>query len=101
MEVHSVVGSGSEFAITVPLVAMQPMVQKPRMLEPVPSANAADGLAVVIDDDPMVLLALKTLLEEWGWRVIAAPCLQTAVDRLDEEDASPRLVCRTTVWKVI
>ena len=68
------------------------MAQKPQMLEPVPSANAAGGLALVIDDDPMVLLALQTLLEEWGWRVIAAPCLQTAVDRLDEEDASPRLV---------
>jgi two-component system, sensor histidine kinase len=62
------------------------------MLEPVPSANAAGSLALVIDDDWMVLLALQTLLEEWGWRVIAVPCLQTAVDRLDEEDASPRLV---------
>jgi CheY-like chemotaxis protein/anti-sigma regulatory factor (Ser/Thr protein kinase) len=92
VEVHSVVGSGSEFTITVPLAAMQPMVQKPQMLEPVPGANAAGGLALVIDDDPMVLLALQTLLEEWGWRVIAASCLQTAVDRLDEEDASPRLV---------
>jgi CheY-like chemotaxis protein len=62
------------------------------MPELVPGVNAAGGCALVIDDDPMVLLALQTLLEEWGWRVIAAPCLQTAVDRLDEEDASPRLV---------
>jgi CheY-like chemotaxis protein/two-component sensor histidine kinase len=92
VEVHSVVGSGSEFAITVPLATMQPMAPKPLVFEPVPSANAAGGLALVIDDDPMVLLALQTLLEEWGWRVIAAPGLQTAVDRLDEEDASPRLV---------
>jgi len=92
VEVQSVVDSGSEFAITVPLAAMQPMAQKPLMLEPVPSTNAAGGLALVIDDDPMVLLALQTLLEEWGWRVLAAPCLQTAVDQLDEEDASPQLV---------
>jgi PAS domain S-box-containing protein len=92
VEVHSIVGSGSEFTITVPLAATQSMAQKPQMPEPVPSANTAGGLALVIDDDPMVLLALQALLEEWGWRVIAAPYLQTAVDRLDEEDASPRLV---------
>ena len=92
VEVHSVVGTGSEFAITVPLTATQPMALKLQMLEPVPSANSTGGLALVIDDDPMVLLALETLLEEWGWRVIAAPGLQTAVDRMDEEDTSPRLV---------
>jgi PAS domain S-box-containing protein len=92
VEVHSVVGSGSEFTITVPLAAAQSMAQKPQMLEPVPSAHAAGGWALVIDDDPMVLLALQTLLADWGWRVIAAPCLQTAVDRLNENDASPRLV---------
>jgi PAS domain S-box-containing protein len=92
IEVHSVVGSGSEFTITVPLATMQPMAQKPQLLEPVPSANAAGSLALLIDDDTMVLLALQTLFEEWGWRVIAAPCLQTAVERLDAEDASPQLV---------
>jgi PAS domain S-box-containing protein len=92
LEVHSVVGSGSEFIIAVPLATIQPMAQKPQLLEPVPSANAAGGLALLIDDDTMVLLALQTLFEEWGWRVIAAPCLQTAVERLDAEDASPQLV---------
>jgi signal transduction histidine kinase/CheY-like chemotaxis protein len=90
--VHSVVGSGSEFTITVPVATMQPMAQNPEILEPVLGVNAAGGCALVIDDDPMVLLALQTLFEEWGWRVIAAPCLQTAVDRLDEENASPQLV---------
>jgi PAS domain S-box-containing protein len=90
--VHSVVGSGSEFTITVPVATMQPMAQNPEILEPVLGVNAAGGCALVIDDDPMVLLALQTLFEEWGWRIIAAPCLQTAVDRLDEENASPQLV---------
>ena len=57
-----------------------------------PTTRPAAGLAVVIDDDQMVLLALQVLLEEWGWRVIAAPSLQNALDQLREEDASPRLV---------
>jgi len=92
MEVHSVVGSGSEFTISVPLAATQPAMQKPTTSLPVPTTKAAAGLAVVIDDDQMVLLALQVLLEEWGWRVIAAPSLQSALDQLHEEDASPRLV---------
>jgi CheY-like chemotaxis protein/two-component sensor histidine kinase len=91
MEVQSAVGSGSKFSISVPLAATQTTMQKAPTVLPVPTTRAAAGLAVVVDDDQMVLLALQVLLEEWGWRVIAAPSLQNALDQL-HADASPRLV---------
>jgi signal transduction histidine kinase/ActR/RegA family two-component response regulator len=92
VEVQSVVGAGSEFTIMVPLAATEPVLPKSPVFEPQLIGKAAGDLALVIDDDPLVLLALQTFLEEWGWRVIDAPCLQTALDRLEDEEGAPRVV---------
>jgi len=61
-------GHGSVFAVAVPLALAQ--------AAPAPAlenlAIQAGGTALIVDNEPRALAALKLLLESWGWRVIAA-----------------------------
>ena len=72
IEVRSIEGRGSLFAIVVPLaesVAQTAVAE--RALPPGPMRF--DGaLALVVDDDRDAREALAGLLREWGWRVITA-----------------------------
>lgn len=49
-------------------------------------------LAVVIDDDPLVLEATRSLLSSWGCRVVAAECCSDAVKKLRELGERPDLI---------
>jgi signal transduction histidine kinase/CheY-like chemotaxis protein len=69
--VRSRIGKGSCFSIEVPLCTAPP---KPA--DPVPAPEAAtptteSGLVLVIDDDPLVLGAMRGLLTSWGYGVVA------------------------------
>jgi CheY-like chemotaxis protein len=52
----------------------------------------ANKLAVVIDDDPLVLEATRGLLRSWGFRVIAAETDTGAMARLADEKQRPDLI---------
>ena len=75
-------GRGSCFMVEVPLGAgAAPEVPAPP--PPVPAAQAVGpGIAVVIDDDPLVREGLALLIEQSGWRVVAAESARDAIDRL-------------------
>jgi len=61
-------GRGSVFAVCVPLAPAQAM--PPPALES--RAIETSGTALIVDNEPRALAALKLLLESWGWRVLAA-----------------------------
>ncbi|MDR6770569.1 hybrid sensor histidine kinase/response regulator [Azospirillum sp. BE72] len=91
VQVRSVQGQGSAFRVLVPLaparliptraggVDRRPVIDRPR-------------LAVLVDDDAVVLLGLQTVLTEWGFRVIAADGPDRAMDRLEALDRAPDIV---------
>lgn len=49
-------------------------------------------LVVVLDDDPLVLVATEGLLRSWGCRVVAAVTYREAVARLIEAGERPDLI---------
>lgn len=55
-------------------------------------ASRKRKLAVVIEDDPLVLEATESLLRSWGCRVVAAECCGDAIAKLRELDERPDLI---------
>jgi len=74
-------GRGSVFAVDVPLTAAQ--VAAPAALDLVAEPG---GTALVVDNEPQALAALKMLLESWGWRVLAARDTAQALAVANEAD---------------
>ncbi|HEX3122981.1 MAG TPA: ATP-binding protein, partial [Rhodanobacteraceae bacterium] len=77
-------GHGSVFAVAVPLALAQ--------AAPAPAlenlAMQAGGTALIVDNEPRALVALKLLLESWGWRVIAARDAAQALRQPIEADVA-------------
>ncbi|MGE5475899.1 MAG: hybrid sensor histidine kinase/response regulator [Bacteroidales bacterium] len=82
VNVHSRLGRGSVFSITLPLAE--------RPIGACVGANGEEPMAVakrtilVVEDDPMVLMGLQMILETWGMAVLPAEDLAQVLERLDE-----------------
>ncbi|MGP1667566.1 MAG: PAS-domain containing protein, partial [Rhodanobacter sp.] len=72
---HSWLGRGSMFHLDVPIAqaAIQPK-SVINALQPVPA-----GRALLLDNEPAALAALRNLLSSWGWQVHAARNLEQAL----------------------
>ncbi|CAO3419837.1 hybrid sensor histidine kinase/response regulator [Azospirillum endophyticum] len=88
LEVCSMEGRGTVFAVTVPL-CVEPDVVAGDAQRPVaalaPDSSNADisrTRILVIEDDPMVLAALEALLGQWGCSVVGADSYDMAVERI-------------------
>ncbi|NYZ15601.1 response regulator [Azospirillum sp. RWY-5-1] len=57
-----------------------------------PPASARPGLALLIDDDPLVRKALAVLIEQAGWRVLTADGLPAALHALSSSPEEPSLI---------
>jgi len=91
IDVESVPGRGSRFAVTVPWVEASAAVAAPVLPQPVVAA-ALDKLVVVIDDDALVLDGMSGLLRSWGCRVIATGTLDAALAALGDQSERPDLI---------
>lgn len=89
IEVKSVPGKGSCFAIAVPMVAPADAVTVPQLEAPPRVSVAGNKLIVVIDDDPLVLDGMARLIKSWGCRVIAGSEESAALDGLSRCGAQP------------
>lgn len=82
LSLRSRLGRGSVFAVSVPRSA----AAYAAVASAVPAAEAASpsdmpkGTALIVDNEPQALTALRTLLEQWGWRVLAAPDTPRALE---------------------
>lgn len=90
LELRSAPGCGSAFAITLPAGKVESIhAEEEEQREP----GHLGGLCIaVIDDDPLVLSAMESLLTSWGCDVIAAPDLGGILERLDLLDKRPQAV---------
>src|ERR1051326_352282 len=70
IEVKSVLGKGSCLSIAVPMVSPVDHVAAPQVAARPRALAADDKLIVVIDDDPLVLDGMRTLIRSWGWGAV-------------------------------
>jgi two-component system, sensor histidine kinase len=83
VDVRSTVGKGSVFSITVPADRQVPAA----------SGQSNKPISVlVIEDDPVQLIAIRTVLESWGCTVFSAPSGARALALLAAGGGAPDLV---------
>jgi CheY-like chemotaxis protein len=76
MKIESVVGKGSRFSVTVPLVAGKSLPPAP-VETPIRATAQFDGLHVLcVDNERSILDAMSSLLENWGCDIRTATSLK-------------------------
>ncbi|MDQ2103291.1 PAS domain-containing protein [Azospirillum isscasi] len=98
VRVRSKEGIGSVFSVELPRV----VAEKPRSAAVPPAgmdlfrqaANdcATKGMVLVIDDEAIILLGLKAMLEGWGYSVLTARSGDQALERLRADGRRPQIV---------
>ncbi|WP_207457588.1 ATP-binding protein [Azospirillum sp. SYSU D00513] len=88
VEVRSMPGQGSVFSVEVPLGKALPA--RPPAATAETTGNGR--LVLLVDDDSIVLLALKSVFEAWGYGVLAAGSCDEAVRMLREAGQAPDIV---------
>jgi CheY-like chemotaxis protein len=92
IEVTSVPGKGSRFAISVPLAAPEVASVAPAAGMPIFHEPCRGKQVVVIDDDAMVLNGMRGLLASWGCDVVVAGNAPAALAAVHGLDRLPDLV---------
>jgi signal transduction histidine kinase/CheY-like chemotaxis protein len=87
LSVRSWPGHGSVFAVAVPhsAAAYAAVASAPPLQDAAAQTDAPRGTALIVDNEPQALIALRTLLEQWGWRVLAAPDSTQALELVRAE----------------
>jgi len=89
VSVRSTPGRGTCFSVEVPLHAAKSPCASARLQD---GADRSGRLAMVIDDEEMILHSLRLVLEEWGWDVLAASSGEEAVRLLDGAGRAPDVI---------
>ena len=90
LEMRSTLGKGSVFALSLPVA---PNDAGRDVAQPAfPAATLAGVLILVIDDEPLVLEGMKSLLSGWGAKVIAAESYLGMVRQIADCGEKPDLI---------
>ncbi len=89
VELRSVDGNGSHFAVAVPRSNAAPVELPPRDETRIDPGQLAGTTALCIDNEPAVLDGMETLLQGWGCEVIKAPDLATALAAVAAGPSAP------------
>ena len=92
LTVRSQHGKGSAFMIAVPYADAATVSMEETGQFAVPLLTRGVGLILVIDDEVAIQLAMKSLLESWGYEVITAGSCAEMLDRTALHRTIPRLI---------
>jgi signal transduction histidine kinase len=92
LEVTSTLGKGSRFAVSLPLAAALPQSIERGIAHKAVTDPVSGKLILVIDDDALVLNAMRGLLRSWGCRVVTAESDNSMLASLAAADLRPDLV---------
>ena len=87
LSMHSQLGKGSVFRITVPIGLKQDTPMANTIADP----NLKGTSILCIDNDPLILSGMQSLLEQWGCHVSIASDLNQALNRW-QKNTAPDLV---------
>lgn len=88
--VRSAPGRGSTFDVAVPMTAAP--VARRREAETIPMVHGNGEFVVVIDDEDLVRLGVRTLIESWGYDVFDAASGPQAREGLRASPTAPQLI---------
>lgn len=91
ISVRSWPGRGSVFAVSVPTSAELPIPQQ-RRAEDRPKTKLTRKLVLCVDNDPAVLVAMRTLLQGWSCEVLTASDIGSARAAIARRGALPDVV---------
>lgn len=88
IHLESTLGMGTTFSITLPAGERHQIAPKiSGLVQPMNPSRV-----LVVDDDPMILSAISTLMEDWNCPCIVAECIDEALDILQRSEFSPELI---------
>ncbi|MCW2235748.1 PAS domain-containing protein [Azospirillum canadense] len=90
--VRSTEGRGSVFSVELPRVAAEKTRAAAVELRQVANDCVNKGMVLVIDDEAIILLGLKAMLEGWGYSVLTARSGDQALERLRADGRRPQVV---------
>lgn len=89
LSLRSQLGRGSCFSVRVPLAVSASSPSPSEAMLPSPRGT---GLIVIVDDEAPILAGMMTLLQGWGYEVVAAGSGEAAVSELVQRPVRPDLV---------
>lgn len=92
IELKSLPGRGSVFAVTVPLAAVGPQRLQATKTEERAATEFNGKVVVVIDDEQAILDGTKALLSHWGCTVVVGTTTDEALDELGRLGRYPDLI---------
>jgi PAS domain S-box-containing protein len=92
LDVRSIPGRGSVFAVEVPLAREDSRVGNDVSPQPSASVDLQGKVVLFIEDDPHVRGATDLLLKDWGCTTIAARDIHEALRTLEQQKLTPEIV---------
>lgn len=92
LTVRSALGAGSMFAVAAPLASAAATAGINTGEFTLPLLEHNGGLILVIDDEASIQIAMKSLLESWGYEAITAGSCDEILERIAMHRTAPRLI---------
>jgi two-component system, sensor histidine kinase len=92
LRLQSVPGKGSVFSVAVPLASTRPTVDPTTAAIENIVPRTGGGLVLVVDDELAIQVAMKSLLQSWGYEAVAAGSGDEMLERIVKHPAVPRLI---------
>jgi len=92
LHLRSKPGKGSVFSIDVPVVEAQLSGSFARADSTAGMMQSDGGLILVIDDEPAIQTAMKSLLESWGYEPLLAASCDEMLSRIAHRRDVPKLI---------